>query len=72
MSVGNTYTVTGTTLDTDPGDIVSVYVRVNKGTNYRIMQASADGVNPLSFSKTFTFTGGAIKDGTTAVSGLFG
>ncbi|MFD2089915.1 hypothetical protein ACFSND_32880 [Brevibacillus brevis] len=43
LSVGNTYTVTGTTLDTDPGDIVSVYVRVNKGTNYRIMQASADG-----------------------------
>ncbi|MFD2087815.1 Ig-like domain-containing protein [Brevibacillus brevis] len=70
LSVGNTYTVTGTTLDTDPGDIVSVYIRVNKGTNYRIMQASADGVNPLSFSKAFTFTGGAIKDGTTAVSGL--
>ncbi|QDS32540.1 hypothetical protein [Brevibacillus brevis] len=70
LSVGNTYSVTGTTLDTDPGDIVSVYVRVNKGTPYRILQASSDGVNPLTFSKTFTFTGGAIKDGTTAVSGL--
>ncbi|BAH43912.1 hypothetical protein BBR47_53590 [Brevibacillus brevis NBRC 100599] len=70
LSVGNTYAVTGTTLDTDPGDIVSVYVRVNKGTPYRILQASADGVNPLAFSKTFTFAGGAIKDGTTAVSGL--
>ncbi|QDS35820.1 hypothetical protein [Brevibacillus brevis] len=70
LSVGNTYAVTGTTLDTDPGDIISVYVRVNKGTNYRIAQGSVDGVNPLAFNKTLTFTGGALKDGTTAVSGL--
>ncbi|GEC93836.1 Ig-like domain-containing protein [Brevibacillus brevis] len=70
LSVGNTYMVTGTTLDTDPGDIVSVYVRVNKGTNYRIAQGSVDGVNPLAFNKTLTLTGGALKDGTTAVSGL--
>ncbi|MED1915663.1 hypothetical protein P4V64_10125 [Bacillus thuringiensis] len=70
LTVGNTYTVTGTTKDTDAGDIVSVYVRVNKGANYRIAQTSVDGVNPLAFSKTLTFTGGALKDGSTAVSGL--
>lgn len=68
LSEGKTMTVLGTTLETDAGDIVSVYIRINKGVNYRIHQSSADGTNPISFSRTLTFTGGAIKDGTSYVS----
>ncbi|WP_312117975.1 Ig-like domain-containing protein [Brevibacillus reuszeri] len=72
LSEGSVCVVTGTTLDTDAGDIVSVYVRVNKGTSYRINQTSADGVNAIPFTRTFTFAGGTLKDGTTAVSTQLG
>lgn len=64
----DTLTISGTAIDTDIGNVVSVKYRINDG-NARTIDAKVMDGTSLVFDRVLTFKQGILYDGSTAVSG---
>lgn len=64
----DTLTISGTAMDADVGNVVSVKYRVNDG-NARTIDAKVMDGSALIFDRPLTFKQGILHDGNTAISG---
>ena len=64
----DTLNITGTALDADSGDTVTVRYQINALTTRAIKAFLSDGTTLEAFSKTLTFKGGNLYDGTTLIA----
>lgn len=65
----DTYTIEGTSKDTDAGNVVTVRYQVNALPSQAIATHIADGTDKF-FSKSLTFKDGKLFDGNTALTGV--
>ncbi|MBG9798249.1 hypothetical protein O0555_05375 [Brevibacillus laterosporus] len=70
LTESKTFTLQGTTIDIDNGNVVTVKYQINNGTTRALQSGVSNGSTPLSFSKVLTYRGGRLYDGTLDVSGL--
>ncbi|MEK5070492.1 hypothetical protein [Sporosarcina sp. FSL K6-1508] len=64
----DTFKIDGSALDSDIGDIVNVYFRINGGTTRAIATGISSGAI-LPYNEQLTFKGGLLYKGATAVTG---
>lgn len=64
----DTFKIDGSTVDSDIGDVVNVYYRINGGTSRAIATGISTGA-ALSFNEQLTFKGGILYKDATAITG---
>lgn len=69
LSEGETYTIQGTSLDPDAGNVVTTRYKINNGSARAISPGVSDGSSPISFSKALTYRNKRLWDGNTDVVG---
>lgn len=65
----NTYTIQGSTIDIDSGNVVSIKYKINNGTVRAITSSVSDGSTPISCAKNLTFNNKRLWDGSIDVVG---
>lgn len=69
LAEGSTYTLSGTALDEDVDNAVTIKYRLNGGTIRNIASGVSDGITPISFARTLKYSGKRMWDGAVDVAG---
>ncbi|NRS20577.1 hypothetical protein HP398_29600 [Brevibacillus sp. HB1.4B] len=69
LTEGNTYVIAGSAIESDSGNVVTVWYKFNNGTARAINSGVSDGSTPISFAKNLTYRNKRLWDGATDVVG---
>ena len=69
LSEGSALDVIGAASDADNGNTVTIKMKVDSGQEFVVGSGTSDGTTPIPFTKSLTYAGGFLKDGTSIVSG---
>lgn len=64
-----TLSVAGSTLDGDPGNVVTTWYKINSGPARALQSGISDGSTPLSFARDLRYSGKRMWDGAVDVAG---
>jgi len=70
LSEGETYTIQGSSLDPDAGNVVTTRYKINNGSARAISPGVSDGSSPIPFSKALTYRNRRLWDGNTDIVGV--
>lgn len=65
-----TLSVAGSTLDGDPGNVVTTWYKINSGPARALQSGISDGSTPLSFARDLRYSGKRMWDGAVDVAGV--
>lgn len=66
----DTFTINGSAADPNNGDAVTIKYQIDSGTVRNLDSKVSNGSTAIPFTKTLTFVGGLLKDGTTELTSV--